>query len=552
MTQSKHTKKALLASALSVGVCLAMLIGSTFAWFTDSVTSGKNTIVAGNLDVELEYKTQEAADWQPVTAETSLFDSEALWEPGHTEVVYLKVHNAGSLALKYQLSVTVDSETAGTSVLGNEIKLSDYLMFGQADDQQDAFTDRPAAISAVEDTAEKLGDYSKESTLLANAEEYVALVVYMPETVGNEANYRGDAVPTIDLGVSLFATQTPHEFDSFDDQYDVGAKYVDAYVSSGDELTRALENAKDGDVIALNPGTTIDNPVEIDTGVTILGAQNAVFTNKVQVTAEGVAFEHVTFKVAMEASDNQAPIQTTDKNLTLTDCEVIRSTETAQPYAWLVDVGAGVLTATNTVFIAPYDPESAFSASPSTIRAMGGVALDGCTIATDGYGFFDSWVTKGSIKNTIFTGIDGRPTLGVFNSTQLDGLVMDGCTFIMGENSTVAAGNFTIKNSTFDFSSVPENGAGNGINVYSENGSIVLENNTFKFSKDTQTGINLTSASWATGDHNASYVTISGNVFVGPGSAAIRISEDWTNVESNPYPNNDFSEFQGSHVVNEG
>ncbi len=223
----QKTKKALLASALSIVVCLAMLIGSTFAWFTDSVTSGKNTIVAGNLDVELEYKKQGDTNWQKVTKETSLFDSDALWEPGHTEVVYLKVHNAGSLALKYQLSVTVDSETAGTSVLGNEIKLSNYLMFGQAEGQQNAFADRDDAISAVQTTAEKLGDYSKESTLLANDEEYVALVVYMPETVGNEANYRGDAVPTIDLGVSLTATQTPYEEDSFDDQYDAGA-WLDA------------------------------------------------------------------------------------------------------------------------------------------------------------------------------------------------------------------------------------------------------------------------------------------------------------------------------------
>ena len=57
MTKSKNTKRALLASVLSMMLCLAMLIGSTFAWFTDSVTSGKNTIVAGNLDVELNWST---------------------------------------------------------------------------------------------------------------------------------------------------------------------------------------------------------------------------------------------------------------------------------------------------------------------------------------------------------------------------------------------------------------------------------------------------------------------------------------------------------------
>ena len=55
MMNKKSTKRSLLLSALSLVLCLSMLVGTTFAWFTDSVTSGKNRIVAGNLDVELEY-----------------------------------------------------------------------------------------------------------------------------------------------------------------------------------------------------------------------------------------------------------------------------------------------------------------------------------------------------------------------------------------------------------------------------------------------------------------------------------------------------------------
>lgn len=70
-TKSKNTKRALLASVLSLILCVTMLIGSTFAWFTDSVTSGKNKIVAGNLDVELYAKSGE--DYTPVTADTNLF-----------------------------------------------------------------------------------------------------------------------------------------------------------------------------------------------------------------------------------------------------------------------------------------------------------------------------------------------------------------------------------------------------------------------------------------------------------------------------------------------
>lgn len=45
---SKSTKRALLVSALSLVVCLAMLVGTTFAWFTDTATTGVNKIVSGN------------------------------------------------------------------------------------------------------------------------------------------------------------------------------------------------------------------------------------------------------------------------------------------------------------------------------------------------------------------------------------------------------------------------------------------------------------------------------------------------------------------------
>ncbi len=71
MTKQKNTKRALPASVLSMMLCMVMLVGSNFAWFTNSVTSGMNKIVAGNLDVELEYFTN-GSDWATVTADTNL------------------------------------------------------------------------------------------------------------------------------------------------------------------------------------------------------------------------------------------------------------------------------------------------------------------------------------------------------------------------------------------------------------------------------------------------------------------------------------------------
>ena len=227
MTQSKRTKRALIASVLALVVCAAMLIGTTFAWFTDSVTSGRNTIVAGNLDVELEYATATEGTlggWTSVNDATDLF-GDGLWEPGYAQVVYLRVRNAGTLALRYQLSMNILSETAGVNVDGQTFNLSDELQYGAVLNQSVPFANRDAAMDAVTSPVALSTPYaSGEMHLAANAEpQYLALVVYMPKTVGNEANYRGDAVPTIELGVNLLATQDTVEEDSFDNLYDQDA-----------------------------------------------------------------------------------------------------------------------------------------------------------------------------------------------------------------------------------------------------------------------------------------------------------------------------------------
>ena len=227
MTQSKRTKRALIASVLALVVCAAMLIGTTFAWFTDSVTSGRNTIVAGNLDVELEYATATEGTlggWTSVNDATDLF-GDGLWEPGYAQVVYLRVRNAGTLALRYQLSMNILSETAGVNVNGQTFNLSDYLQYGAVLNQNVPFANRDAAMDAVTSPVALSTPYaSGEMHLAANAEpQYLALVVYMPKTVGNEANYRGDVVPTIELGVNLLATQDTVEEDSFDNLYDQDA-----------------------------------------------------------------------------------------------------------------------------------------------------------------------------------------------------------------------------------------------------------------------------------------------------------------------------------------
>ena len=262
MTQSRHTKRALLTSIVSVAVCCAMLIGGTFAWFTDSVTSGNNQIVAGNL--ELEYsKTMAADSWQTVDGATDLF-SENKWEPGCAEVVYLRIRNAGSLALKYQFGMNIASETAATNVNGAAFLLSQHLQYGVVENQMAAFASRDDAIAAVTDP-KPLSACSKQGTLYAGAEPlYLALVVYMPASVGNEANYRGNRIPTIDLGLRLFATQASYEYDSFGNDYDEDADGALAFTSGAD-------NVVNQDITVLNPNGAAVRASGEGTVVTISG-----------------------------------------------------------------------------------------------------------------------------------------------------------------------------------------------------------------------------------------------------------------------------------------
>ena len=227
------TKRALATSVMAMLLCVVMLVGTTFAWFTDSVTSGVNTIIAGNLDVELDYYDTAAGDWKSVGADNDLFPLDTLWEPGHTEIVYLRIRNAGTLALRYAMLVTPVKETPGLRVDGNDLYLSEYLDFGWADvntDENDALTpyDRTGARDAVTEwvkLGEALRNNDSDEALLPGASKCLALVVYMPETVGNEANYlTGTNAPTIELGVTLQATQKDSEDDSFGNDYDKDAE----------------------------------------------------------------------------------------------------------------------------------------------------------------------------------------------------------------------------------------------------------------------------------------------------------------------------------------
>ena len=233
MENSKSTRRALLTSVLALLMCVTMLVGATFAWFTDTASTGANKIQAGNLDIELAYKNSTTGgEFKKADKSTPVFDNNALWEPGHVEYVVLKVSNAGSLALKYKLGINIASETGSTNVDGKAFKLSDYIRFAVLDgDKTEGGVDRDALVAAAGNGAALNAGYTAENHLMAtgtdNSQKVVTLVVWMPTTVGNEANYKkGAAAPSINLGINVVATQDTVENDSFDNRYDAKATYL--------------------------------------------------------------------------------------------------------------------------------------------------------------------------------------------------------------------------------------------------------------------------------------------------------------------------------------
>lgn len=251
MTTAKYEKRTLILCAISLLLCLSALIGTTFAWFTDRARA--NSIVkTGNLDIELYYQAPGQDGWTRVTETTNLFQKNTLWEPGHAEVIRLKIENADSLALKYQLGVKVVTEVASINVLGDGFKLSNYIRFGIIDGAQN-YT-REQAIEAVEASGTtRLNDryVSDMISLLpknnANGEDnekIVTMVVYLPATVGNVVNYAEDAnIPIINLGINLLAIQKDFEYDSYGNEYDKG---LEQYIFDISKLVEAVQDGNAG------------------------------------------------------------------------------------------------------------------------------------------------------------------------------------------------------------------------------------------------------------------------------------------------------------------
>ncbi len=250
MTNSKSTKRALITSALAIFMCVAMLIGTTFAWFTDTASTGVNKIQAGNLDIELQMKDNND-NWVNAEGKTLPFlvegkipaeGTQILWEPGCTYYVpEVRVLNKGKLAVKFEYV---------NKLLGVTGKLAEVL---------------EPVFKAPTDTDGT--DINIESAVLKPGEASPAwsFGYHMLETAGNEYQ---NATAT-GMCLTVVATQATYEKDSSDDQYDKDAKYP-ILVTTGDELQDIVSNATAPvNIVLANSITTNNFVIPADKDVTL-------------------------------------------------------------------------------------------------------------------------------------------------------------------------------------------------------------------------------------------------------------------------------------------
>ena len=200
--------------ALSLSMCLMIVwgvlgTGTSLAWFTDTSPEVRNIFHFGEFDLVVSYKTEDGV-YKEITSDTAIFDDEALYEPGYVQVVYLKIENKGTVDFEYKTAVSVTDYTPAINAFGKSFQLQDYLRFGLvSDDSEEALIEK---LKTRELTKEKatmfLNNYATEKEYLkAGQETYMALIVRMPEEIGNVANYRGNTIPRVELGIIVSASQ---------------------------------------------------------------------------------------------------------------------------------------------------------------------------------------------------------------------------------------------------------------------------------------------------------------------------------------------------------
>ena len=268
MTKTKSTKRALLMSALALLMCVSMLIGSTFAWFTDSVTSSGNIIKSGTLDVTMEWKDATATGAQQTykdASEGAIFNYDK-WEPGYVEAKNIKISNVGTLALQYNLRIAANGEVS---------KLADVIDVYYAESEYTLATREMTELTKIGTLSDVLDGMPANMTgdLEAGKNDIVTIALKMQEDAGNE--YQGLEIGS-DFSIILMATQDNVEKDAFGENYD-DIEIPEMHIENINGVTYGV--GADGNYYMISVDDYTLTTFTVDDKVTVLGTGNGVNDN---------------------------------------------------------------------------------------------------------------------------------------------------------------------------------------------------------------------------------------------------------------------------------
>ena len=326
MTRSSVTKKALFISTCALLFSMLMMAGSTFAWFTDSVSTGSNKITTGSLEVELLHTNAKVTKEEAVTQSTLLFTDEKgeaiSWEPGAVAYENFKVENAGDLALNYRLALDLNNANTIKGTDGKslkdvlKVKVLDRAVTAN-DLKEDSLKNDQGFKAVAGDQLNILekaaGNGTQKLAKSTSSDTYGVILYWQPNAETdyqyNLANYpdkdsTGKSVDktsdgkdrlSIDLGVSLGATQAMEEFDSSGNDYDKAATYP---AGNASELQTALGKTSDGATIELTGNIALNGDLTVNKNVTIKSVGGAVISGGAIEIGSGsnVTLKNITFR----------------------------------------------------------------------------------------------------------------------------------------------------------------------------------------------------------------------------------------------------------------
>ncbi len=297
-------------------MCFTMLIGTTFAWFTDEVTSSGNVIKSGKLDIEFENYNYETGKWE--TASQKAIFSYDKWEPGYTQKVNLRVVNKGTLALKWMAAITTEqplsklADVINVYVRANdqyneeaEKNVAQYINDINTRDLTDAVANGDLTVCTLREFIENCSAVTT-GNLLEGQTAYLGLILQMDESADNDYQ-------DLDLGgkfdITILATQLASEKDSYDENYDAAAPFY------GSTTIPAVTEEAGEDVHVYNDKNEKIGSINIPSAAVAEGASihvvNITESNYTPNITVNTGYQQITFDISVSGlkENNQEPIK---------------------------------------------------------------------------------------------------------------------------------------------------------------------------------------------------------------------------------------------------